>query len=152
MLEKLKSILRHFRMTIIFSTSMIIIIVAISWWIGHNTNHFSLGNKYEIKLKSSQCMTCFMDWDIDFEIQINDLSNGTEKEFLFHSPGGPQFIFATTKSNEILIIGYGESEGLNWLIDLNKNSIIDLSNGEEVNNYDSHCKLTTNFEIIKIKN
>jgi hypothetical protein len=152
MLEKIKKVVRPFRFIAISISTIIIFFLIVSWLVGHNTNHFSIGNDYEVTLKSSQCMTCFMDWDIDFEIQINDSKSGDEKEFQFHSPGGPQFIFATTKPNGILIKGYGESEGLNWLIDLNKNTITDLSHGEVVSEYEAFCKLTTNFEIIKTKN
>lgn len=147
MTEKWKIVLRFLKYVFISAIVIFLLGYLVSKWAGYNTNHFRIKNDYDITLCSNQCMTCFMDWDIDFEIQITELKTRHKKQFTFHSPAGPQFIFATSPTKKLLIKGYNQCSGLNWIIDVDNNTISDFSEKVNSNDYTEHYKLTTNFEI-----
>lgn len=152
MQEKWKIVFRFLRIAAIGIVLFVILAFGISWFAGHNTNHFKIDNHYEVTLTSDQCMTCFMDWSIDFEMIIVNPETGEEKEFEFHSPGGPEFIFGTNQNKEIVIVGYNECEWLNWIINFEEGSITKRWDGNDLGAYSPSCKLTTQFEIVEINN
>jgi len=144
------NILRRF----LVATSIVtILLIAFSYllikWAGHNTNYFTLNNGFEIKLTTTQCMTCFIDWEIEFNLEILKVNSVNKKEFKFYSTCGPKVIFTALNDNEILIQGYEQYSELKRIINFKKNTI-SFNPDIQVKDSKKHYKLTSEFEIKEI--
>jgi len=124
----------------------------------YTSNHkvdFQLDDKYDIELYIDECGTCFLDWQIDFKIQITDQETNKKYKYKFWMGQGPyiQFAFPKTGENQLIIQGYHHNRMHNWLIDFDKNKISQMRDVNEIEEvwktHESSYKLNNKFEIVK---
>ena len=130
------------------------ILLAVSFVVGnflnwYDTHHFmdvEIDDRYQIELSAHE-LESFLDWPIDFEIEVEDLKNGSRFNSEFQSDG-PYLQILVSAEDQIWLRGYESGSGDSWLIDLNENTINNSSpvNDEE---FELKAEITPDFEIEK---
>lgn len=128
-------------------------IVVWEWWEGTFYYDFNLDDRFDIELTADECGTCFLDWPIDFEIEIYDLVDDQDYKFYFFTGEGPylRFYISTDYPDLILIEGYENNGGLSWVIDLKEESINQgsLHFRDSRESFVEMYELTGKFDLIK---
>ncbi|MEZ4805786.1 MAG: hypothetical protein R2852_09960 [Bacteroidia bacterium] len=132
---------------------LIAIIWTIEWYIGTHYYNFKMQDRFEVELKADECGTCFMDWQIEYNVEITDLKNEKNYEYKFFSSEGPYIRFCLSKEHPelILIQGYGKNDFFSHLINLNRNTIESVQPYLEIDNkgFVPTHELTNEFELLR---
>ena len=118
----------------------------LNWYVTHHFMEIKIEDRYQIELSVHE-LESFLDWSIAFEIEVDDLKSGTNRDFEFNSDG-PYFQVLVSAENQIWLKGYDHSSGQDWLMDLNGDTI----NSSSPNNdqaFELIAEITHEFEIVK---
>ena len=82
---------------------------------------FELDERYELQVFMYE-LESFLDWPIEVEVIAVDLVSGQKLETAFQNDG-PYFQFLTDQEGRIWMKGYGESLGIDWTFDFQKQEV-----------------------------
>ena len=90
---------------------------------------FKISN-YQIKIKSDECETCLMDWQINNYFTITDLKRDLSKKFEMYTEGPRLEIGMNNQKTELIINCPGFSTKIVKLADLSVTEELDISQFE----------------------
>ncbi len=138
------------KLTLLFILCIIAYLVIHEKWLTVHCIKFDIEDQYKIRLTADECGSCFLDWPIDYQLDVYDRKHKRKSRFYFSTGDGPflQFNRSNKGTAEILISGYRTNEAISWLLDLQSNEINRrYLKQEQLNDYTPYCRLTQNFEI-----
>lgn len=116
---------RYIRNLFIVICLILAFLYAIDWWIGTHYYKFQIQDKFKVCLKSDVCTSCFLDYQIEYDMSIEDLKNNKDYDYQFFYSDGPsiQFGYLKQRPELILVKGTDRNDNFSWLIDLDKNTV-----------------------------
>ena len=120
-----KKLLSILFITCLSISTLIGVYLIYEWQIGTHYFNFTLRNKTEIKLVADECTECFLDWPIDFTLKIKAPDSNNFSSFQFDTGNGPELRFYSNinHSNLILVRGFNNNGGLNWIVNSQNSDI-----------------------------
>lgn len=122
-----------------------------AWWVRQHYVSFQMGKKYHVELHIEE-IDSFLEYPVDFEMEIENIKTGTKQEFEFSTGEGPylKFIYSDEEPDIIKIRGLKRNEGSKWGINLKKNRISHLYTYDENDSLANQQIYTLDgFKIIK---
>ena len=118
----------------------------VNWKLTHHSMSFTYDDRYKIEVLANE-IESFLDWPIEFDVEIVDLKTGACYDFEFESDG-PYYQILISGENVIWLNGYGRGSGQNWTLDLD-NSHIMSGIPHNDRNFELVAEITPDFKIIK---
>lgn len=122
-----------------------------AWWVRQHYVSFQMGKKYHVELHIEE-IDSFLEYPVEFEMEIENIHTGESQEFEFAMEEGPylEFIFSDKNPHIILINGLKRNQARKLEINLNKNTITQTNPFDEyVPIKKQHIYKLDGFKIIK---
>lgn len=125
------------------------VLVFWDWWEGIYWRNFKLSDRYEVSIEADDCTACFLDWSIEFEIEITDTQTGQSHEFQIDTGEGPEirFLLSEEQPQLIQVAEYGYNYGMAYSLNMEngKRSHFRPENDES---FFPVAEINTDFEVV----
>lgn len=116
-----------------------------NWLNTHHTMKLEIENQYSIRVKAHD-IEAFLDWPVDFDVEISDLSTGIDHEFEFFSEG-PFYRILILDNHAIWFKGYNYSQGQHQVLYF-ENDVLKTTPPNDSSGFQLKAEMTT-WEIIR---
>ena len=125
------------------------VLVFWDWWEGIYWRNFKLNDQYEVSLEADDCTACFLDWPIDFQIEITDTQTGQSHEFEIYTGEGPQirFLLSEEQPQLIQIAEYGYNYGMAYSLNLEDGKMSGIHPDSD-ESFIPVAEINTDFEVV----